>query len=55
MAGLGENKRQGLIPFPRVGRSENADPRSMPGMPGVPAVPAAWLVAPEFYPGKRGE
>nr|WNV54361.1 capa variant b [Frankliniella occidentalis] len=43
-AGLGENKRQGLIPFPRVGRSENADPRTMP---------AAWLVAPEYYPGKR--
>ncbi|KAK3908397.1 Cardio acceleratory peptide 2b [Frankliniella fusca] len=43
-SGLGENKRQGLIPFPRVGRSENADPRNMP---------AAWLVAPEFYPGKR--
>lgn len=46
VAGLGENKRQGLIPFPRVGRSENAEPRAMP---------AAWLVAPEFYPGKRGE
>ncbi|KAE8741024.1 CAPA/Pyrokinin-b [Frankliniella occidentalis] len=43
-SGLGENKRQGLIPFPRVGRSENADPRTMP---------AAWLVAPEYYPGKR--
>ncbi|XP_034250255.1 uncharacterized protein LOC117650763 isoform X3 [Thrips palmi] len=50
--GLGE-KRQGLIPFPRVGRSENADPRGMPGLPVPLGAPAAWLVAPEFYPGKR--
>ncbi|XP_034250254.1 uncharacterized protein LOC117650763 isoform X2 [Thrips palmi] len=51
-SGLGE-KRQGLIPFPRVGRSENADPRGMPGLPVPLGAPAAWLVAPEFYPGKR--